>query len=729
MPNIIQSTINITQAFANTVPLDHSTTISFQSLTGSNGEFGSIDPTVAGTYVTSLNIPSNGTEVVCVVRLRPNTALMTTLTAGSFTFTLTFDNGSVLSETVSFTLGQLQAQGGYSDTGFRIGMPLPPSTVTGGKIYLLRPVAFSDDSVSIGDIDTLASNPSAPLCIVIGNRSFANNGASQSIVLGPDSRATNGSTQSIVIGDTAFSDNGSNYAVIIGPSASASGGSPYAIALGYYAHIDATPYSIASGWFSHIANSSTNGIALGEHAEVDSSANGIAIGSGAFVRFSSTSAIALGAGANVTSGSTYGIAIGSSATVGPQGGFGSTAIGDQSHVLQSDGLAIGYKAQTSTSDTVVIGYQATIPTGSPFTVVIGSGASIVGDSFNSGIYSIVIGDGALCDASSGGAPRNVVLGPSAKALSGTDTSVIIGYNAQATTANVRSIIIGSFSAPTASYCISIGYADRYVPTPLTRSDGSVVFNTANVAPLSTIDNASLEAYNFGHQNVVTTSPEALVIGQNNTATGTSLTTIIGQLSSVDSVAFSLAVGYGNTITDPFSDPSVVDHAHVVVGSSNLLGYGTDGSSIFGIGNTVGGKGNIVVGNNNYIINDNIYVLGCNNDSLAGPMNSILLIGHHINATNDYSANSITIGVGAHSHSGVFTIGDSDYLPGGGSAIHALTVKGNNGGPLDTMVATDSPAAAGQVGLNLVLNTGASFVNKNVLGDVAPPAGSLLLYVI
>ena len=69
--------------------------------------------------------------------------------------------------------------------------------------------------------------------------------------------------------------------------------------------------------------------------------------------------------------------------------------------------------------------------------------------------------------------------------------------------------------------------------------------------------------------------------------------------------------------------------------------------------------------------------------------------------------------------------------GGGTsasdAIDTFRILGYNGGAIITLQAFDNPAA-NDVGLIITYNTGASVVNRQVLAAVAPPAGSLLLYL-
>lgn len=83
---------------------------------------------------------------------------------------------------------------------------------------------------------------------------------------------------------------------------------------------------------------------------------------------------------------------------------------------------------------------------------------------------------------------------------------------------------------------------------------------------------------------------------------------------------------------------------------------------------------------------------------------------------------IAFGHGATATASQFIVGDSTN-----GALHYFAVRGNNGGVLDTIRAIDTPAD-GETGLTIVFNAAGSYTNKTVKGAVAPPGGSILLYM-
>jgi hypothetical protein len=730
MPNIIQAIINFTQPFTNVSPLDHSTTLAIQSLGGPEGEFGLTDPTYGGVWSFPLNVPCDGSQISCTIRLRPSPAVMAGLTSGSFTITLVFDNGPMHSATVSFSLAQLQAQGMISSTSFLTGLYLAAPTITGGKIRLLTPVAFADGRVSIGDVLTTAE---AYRSVVIGNQAVADVDSSSSVVLGPRSQAIV-SSSSVIVGSAAQANNAAR-CVVIGSDASAQSNSASSVVVGDTALAEDDSWSaVVIGNHAVAQHTAYHSIVIGNQTKILNSFSSICIGSGSQILptyFGTDNDNLIVIGPNclqmflpIIQPTTcpYSIVIGSEATLGKYGAIAPYAIviGDRADVstlgprlhMSPDSIAIGANVANASSTTVNIGADS--GSYSDESVVLMGGAG------TDGYQTVIIGDSAFCSYST----WPVIVGSEASAV-GALGGVVIGRNASlaGTTSIVDQLLYGIAIGSEATIPVNVNYSIAIGYSATTQSNSSLVINTSGAAPFSSIDASSQGATAIGYGVTVETSTNGFALGENSSLSDANFTLIIGQQNIVRSAFFSLALGSNNLIEDYASAKATVNDAHVAIGALNTLGTPSDGSSVFGIGNEIFAKNTLAVGLANSIVDEHVLLLGWRNMGASDAY--AIWIGSYITAPTLHAPGSIAIGLGVQAESGTFTIGSHSfvYLPVGEAAIHTFSVRGYNGGPLDTIVATDAPAVSGQIGLN-----GAGFVNKDIFGSPTPPPTSLLLYV-
>jgi hypothetical protein len=147
---------------------------------------------------------------------------------------------------------------------------------------------------------------------------------------------------------------------------------------------------------------------------------------------------------------------------------------------------------------------------------------------------------------------------------------------------------------------------------------------------------------------------------------------------------------------------------VAVGYGNIID--APDCSAFGVTNTIG--------------TSSVVTLVGNDNTAAGAYRSVVL-GHQCQISADYT---IAIGYGAiNSAANTMVVGSNSVADIGN--IHTVTFNGYNGAAIITLAATDNPANTGDIGLTVVHRTGvATVVNKTVKAAVAPPGGSLLLYV-
>jgi len=111
----------------------------------------------------------------------------------------------------------------------------------------------------------------------------------------------------------------------------------------------------------------------------------------------------------------------------------------------------------------------------------------------------------------------------------------------------------------------------------------------------------------------------------------------------------------------------------------------------------------------------------NGSAIPLGLTAAIALGISTNATGSYA---IALGASAVAGANTMIVGDNTNLL---RAIHQFTVRGHNGGVLDTISAIDNPASEA-FGLTLVYNADGTFSNKTVKGLVSPPVGAILLYV-
>lgn len=584
-------------------------------------------------------------------------------------------------------------------------------------------MTFDSGLISIGDVDTVCAMSNS---ISMGAGAIDDTGAVSAVVLGPRSYAIEAAQESVVVGLESFASQGSAFSVVLGHASSSTGGSPYSVTIGREASgnqrsvVIGTEADAHLGAFSHIV--------IGHSASIGGggSSSNIAIG---FTSFAGGSRNVM-VGTRTTTGPNSPsdvIAIGPDAIAGTTvlGGLGiqnAIAIGSSAWASDIDAVSIGGLSRSNTSYSVAIGYQAVAEDG--LSVCIGREANI-----STGIHDaecVAIGYQTKCNNS---LEDNLAIGRGAEISGGSFATLAIGGLARTTGTNDYSVIIGYSSRPITyttdpSSVILIG---RDVQG---RSSGVTAIGTGPAFSPTGVGGGSDLGVAIGYELAVGLAPGTFVLGSSSYAIRCNYGFLAGHLSTMGWVTdpllqYPLAIGYQNVIADPLSAGADIGDSHIAVGVDESLLTGSDGTSIFGRNSTMYGEDSVIIGNDHWIANNRFFVFGIGCLSDGGPLPNNVTLGHYIYAV---SVDSFTMGVGATAQLQSFVVGSSTYLPAGASAIHKFTIKGYNGGAVDTLVASDAPAVAGQVGLNIVLNTGAGVVNKDIHGAAVPPPGSLLLHV-
>lgn len=117
---LVQVVVNVTQGFVNSTPLDNACTLAIQRNGWDEGELnGPIDPSIPGPITKDVSVPCDGGEVTWTIRLRPPGTEFGGLTAGAFTVTLHYNNGTTT--VFAVTLAELQAYGAIGDSSDVLG--------------------------------------------------------------------------------------------------------------------------------------------------------------------------------------------------------------------------------------------------------------------------------------------------------------------------------------------------------------------------------------------------------------------------------------------------------------------------------------------------------------------------------------------------------------------------------------------------------------------------------
>jgi hypothetical protein len=595
------------------------------------------------------------------------------------------------------------------------------------KNRIPTPIAFYNNRVSIGNAATVCESDNGvamgPGAAVGGNSSTPPNPdlSPRSCAIGSDAKVIDQSPQSVSVGVTAFVGHSSENSVALGLSAS----------------VRSSPNSVVVGEQSLALNGSYGSVCLGYQAQASINGfNTVVVGYAASANDGSLRAVVLGEQATVTDNSTDSTCLGRLATI--TGTPSAVVIGTRAACLSGGDrtVVIGRDASSAAAHSVVIGDAATLTNNAgsynllagtsanntgpnQYTIIIGVRATLTGE------YSDhAIGIGFEVSVTSDNSDRVVVIGSQAKSTGGSFGCLVVGDNAIAGQGSFAAIAIGHQASVTnatpgaASYAIAIGNLST------TQSPGSILVSSLT----SAIDELSGRAVGIGSQITITASPSGFALGQNLVLLNTSTSTLIGQNSSITKAGYSLAMGYGNSITDALAGGASNDNSHLAIGSVNTMGDNTDGSSIIGVANSITGQHSWAIGHTNLIASDQIRAIGCDILCNTIPQYNVFMFGQSVDATVGDASFGFTMGTGATAVANQFNIGHSTFLPLGASAIRTFTVRGYNGGAIETIQATDSPAASGEVGLKLPFNTGAGVVGKNIFGAVSPPVGSLLLHV-
>ncbi|WP_376744289.1 beta strand repeat-containing protein [Acinetobacter sp.] len=284
--------------------------------------------------------------------------------------------------------------------------------------------------------------------------------------------------------------------------------------------------------------------------------------------------ISMGDATTLASGSSS-QAIGASAIVAAAATNG-TALGTGATVNSSDGVAIGTSSTVSTNaaDSAAIGSGATVGDSAKQSIAFGKGATVVATDPSKDINQIAIGTGAQSTGDS-----SVVIGNSAKALSGSVDSVAIGMGASVgSTSNkvITGTALGAGSSVQSSGGTAIGggIVNSLASGGIAIGNGAkVIVNGGTSIAIGTGANAGEGNYNIaiGRQsNVGGTGASAY--GEGTTAVGDG-TLALGQKANASLlvgstwVAGGVALGSNSKVE---SAASTVSSAKV--GNVNLSGF-------------------------------------------------------------------------------------------------------------------------------------------------------------
>jgi hypothetical protein len=130
-PLIVSSvSVNIVDAFMNSVPLNASTTLSLQRTAYPQGELGTFDPTISG-FTTLPAVVCSSDIITVAINLASDSVdipLMADLTNGMVLITFKYSDGTTATD--SLTLDWLQAKGAFAEVEFDLNVSLPlPNTL------------------------------------------------------------------------------------------------------------------------------------------------------------------------------------------------------------------------------------------------------------------------------------------------------------------------------------------------------------------------------------------------------------------------------------------------------------------------------------------------------------------------------------------------------------------------------------------------------------------------
>lgn len=611
--------------------------------------------------------------------------------------------------------------------------------ISGGKIRLLRPIAFADAIVWIGDVNTYSD---VPRSVVIGARASATNAG------GPSSF-----DQTVVIGVGASSKSNLQ-SVIIGKGAQCDFEVTNCIALGAGASVLNPTFSacvdvVVIGFNSQVTNLSFDSVALGAQSEIHDSFSALVVGYQAKATGSSQSVV-IGTGATASyipivwnDASNY-VVIGTGASANGANGVGNSAV------------VIGYYAISDHDGTSSVAIGLGAAAYSPHTVVLGGGSAIginASGAIAVGVDQTAVGDGCV-DSIAVGAQAKI---NKAGAVSPSTQAIALGYGTYCSDACNESIAIGpvSYCERQSGRAVVIGYAsyasdgdlDENLSNSVVIGDNawsafqgssprpsvilgylSYVVGSAIVIGTGYNGNRSALAFGggivIGNKSVSTRfvgSNFSTTIGNGSGSIDAFQTTIIGPRSTANTppgVPFSLLLGYGNVSND-----DVNYSGQLLVGSGNTVNSYSEGTSIFGISNTVSASAESLYMGKGITCTGGSWVSVFANDSTVNALTYGVHMGQFLDVNSSFS---ISLGFG------VTNLVDNTMVVGGNglgqNPIHSMVVHGYNGGDLLTFAVTDNPPNNEQTGLTIAYNTGAGIVNRDVYISATPPPGAIILYM-
>jgi hypothetical protein len=502
------------------------------------------------------------------------------------------------------------------------------------------------------------------------------------------SNVSTGCSGTAVIGHGSFTLNGASLAVVIGSASSAQFGSSSSVLLGY-------------------GNTASNGT-------VDC----VVIG-GASVQTGASQSVVIGHGALAMNGSSACVTIGSNAVTDTAPG--AVTLGDGAFTQVNRGISIGYNSTVSLGNDqgIAFGSQSFMLFSNPQAICIGHQA-LIGITSGGCDRAIVFGENVACDD---GCSDSILMGTFAFMSHSSHDSTAMGIFTSVQHSRFTTVIGSGSSAGSSSPDHTSDY------TMIIGSGSSSLSNNDLILGTATIDDLSPRSTAIGANITITSAPDCISVGRDSSVTSVAASsTTIGYSNSIVFASYSLCAGYNNQI----NDATIVDQtslgAHIAVGASNTLADGTNGTSVLGINNNVSESAfSIIAGRDNTVEDGDFVVLLGSGCMLAAGQGQdyAILIGEDLVVSAPFT---ITMGMGAtNSVANTMVIGSSVGI--GINAIHVMTVKGDNGGALDTVSVTDAPALADQTGLSVVCNIAAVFSNRTVQAAVAPVAGSFFLYIM
>ncbi|WP_155970378.1 ESPR-type extended signal peptide-containing protein, partial [Vitreoscilla stercoraria] len=498
-------------------------------------------------------------------------------------------------------------------------------------------VTGASNGIAIGrDSATSAENG-----LALGTASSTSGSAS--IAIGSNSK--NPAANSIALGHKASIVNAQNVgAIVIGDNARSE----------YYGA--AEQFVIAIGANS---NSYAYSVALGKEASADRGAYDAEGGS-----------IAIGYRANTTDASRASIAMGVNSQVTSQYGV---AIGTQSKASGANATAMGHNALASRANSIVIGTNAVSNGVADSTVVIGDGASSVGD----GSQGIIIG----AKSSNNDAVNSITIGHDASTYKG-DAVVNIGYGAN--TSAGYSVTIGpnaaSFGAISAQHQVTIG-------------SGANTSAANAIAVGHSAASAGSKAAAFGYQSNAS-ALSAMALGSQSTASGIYSVAVGDSSKAID--RYAIAMGYQSNASGPDSIAIGVGSAasgnqSIAVGYKNQVTGNNSGA--FGDPNVISGNNSYALGNNNTISGNSTHVLG-NNNTAKGSSSYIIGNNSSTELSND-------IAIGTEAKTGIST----QPTEGFSGAQVAIGYKATTG--TDGQIALGTMTNAGAVNHTIAIGTKAT----------------------